>query len=886
MTLRASSAAFLAGAASLPLDPPLGLPMIGFIRQAQGAAGYGELPLEASAVAFECDGLRAVVCGVDIIGIAAPEVDALIERVAEATGARPDAVLLNWSHTHLAPTGGQLHGALLGELDERSQAAVDEFAAAIQDTIVAVCALAAERLEPAAVIWGQGEVDLAVNRRERTDGETILGWNPGELVDNQVTTLQARRPDESVIATVVGYGCHPVTTGHDMFIYSADYPGALRSVVRGVTGGECVFLQGAAGNVLPRMSFLESEDEARRFGTVLALASLASVAEGYASPVELFTEPAASATRYTLYRVRPLDGAPPSLRAARETVQIPLTPPPSVDEIREILGESERDLAEARAGGDPGRIKVAFYHAEWARRLEAKVHAGTVPRSVPAQVNALRIGDGVIATGPGETFTEYGIAFKQRSPGRPSMYAGYTNGIVGYLPTAAEYPYGGYEAGFGIKSFGLPSLPDPSTERLLVETAVRLAEQLFPDAAPCPESRRLDGVRPTAGLGAGAPPASVAATAGGLVVKKARIGIIGAGFWASTHYLPLYSSHPDVEVVGVVRKDDDGLEEFKRTFGLEVATSSVDELLRHDLDAVVVSSPHSLHREHAVAALASGAHVLVEKPMTVHLADARAIQAAADLHGRVATVAHGWNYSRLATWAHEVIAGGELGRITSVTGYMASCLTELFSGARGMASRTSAASRSRPRAPRGRRRARAAGYLYGQLSHLLGLALWLLPNEPEETFARARLLDNGVDLDVQVSVEFGDGLIGSFSGHGHQPWVMRHACDLRIAGENGVLALDFERERAQVLLQGDREPRRGADIAARAPAGRRRGHVRVHGARAPPDRRLPRAGDARPGTGRRRGPLGRGHGERLALDRDRSAGRDLRARRAGEVMPR
>ena len=56
--------------------------MIGFIRQHQGAEAYGELPLEVSAVAFRCNGLTAVVCGVDIIGIASPEIDALTERVA------------------------------------------------------------------------------------------------------------------------------------------------------------------------------------------------------------------------------------------------------------------------------------------------------------------------------------------------------------------------------------------------------------------------------------------------------------------------------------------------------------------------------------------------------------------------------------------------------------------------------------------------------------------------------------------------------------------------------------------------------------------------------------------------------------------------------------
>ena len=461
--------------------------MIGFIRQRQGATGYGELPLEASAVAFESDGLLALVCGIDIIGIASPEVDALIERIAAATGARSDAVLLNWSHTHLAPTGGRLHGALMGDLTVEEEAVVTEFAATIQDTIVATCVRAVERLEPAGVIWGQAEVDLAVNRRERVDGETILGWNPVELVDNQVTTIQVRRPDESVLATVVSFGCHPVTTGHDMFVYSADFPGAMRDVVRNVTGGEAVFLQGAAGNVLPRLSFLGTEDEARRVGTAIALTALASVAEGYAAPTDLVTEPAASATKYALYRTRRRESPPPVLAAAQAVVEIPLMPLPSLESLGELRKEHEADLKAARASGDNGRIKVAYYHAEWARRRESEIRDGTAATSVRALVNALRIGDGVIGTGPGETFTEYGISFKLRAPKKPSVYAGYTNGLVGYLPTANEYQYGGYEAGFGIKSFGLPSLPEPSVERMLVETAVRLAEELFPEVSPQPE---------------------------------------------------------------------------------------------------------------------------------------------------------------------------------------------------------------------------------------------------------------------------------------------------------------------------------------------------------------------------------------------------------------
>ena len=169
------------------------------------------------AIALERGDTRVILCGVDIVGIDAPEIGPLIARVAAATGAAPEGILLNWSHTHLAPTGGRLHGAIFGELDDDAQFAVDAFARVIQDKIVSVAQLAVERLEPARVVWGQGVADVAVNRRERTpdglNGGSILGWNPDELVDIEVTTLQARRPDESVIATLVGYGCHPVTTG-------------------------------------------------------------------------------------------------------------------------------------------------------------------------------------------------------------------------------------------------------------------------------------------------------------------------------------------------------------------------------------------------------------------------------------------------------------------------------------------------------------------------------------------------------------------------------------------------------------------------------------------------------------------------------------------------
>ena len=262
----------LVGAARHSLEPPLDLPLVGFVRQTHDATGYGRFGLETTAIAIEQDGRRAVICGVDIVGIDEPEITALLDRVAEATGTAPEAILLNWNHTHLAPVGGAWGGECAGPPDPERDARIRRFADVVQDKVVSVCRLAFEKLEPARPVWGVGCAEVAVNRRERTsEGETILGWNPDGLVDDQVTSVQFRRPDESVVATAIGFGCHPVTTGYDMLVYSADFPGPLRDLVRRTTGGEVVYLQGAGGNVLPRVAFTDSEDEAEAMGERLAM---------------------------------------------------------------------------------------------------------------------------------------------------------------------------------------------------------------------------------------------------------------------------------------------------------------------------------------------------------------------------------------------------------------------------------------------------------------------------------------------------------------------------------------------------------------------------------------------------------------------------------------
>jgi hypothetical protein len=462
--------------------------MPGFVRSQAGASRYG-LALEATMLVLDDgDQGRVVLCGVDTIGIPAPEVDELRARVADAAGADPDAVLLNWNHTHRSPpacpTFLRCSGLLAADLEDDPR--FEAYWRLLSDRLVGAARQAAAGLEPAAVVWGTGEVDVSVNRRERApDGEIVHGWRLDGLLDRQVVSLQARRRDDTVIGTLVCFGCHTVSVGMDFPGYSADYPGALRTELRRFTGGECVFFQGAGGNVLPQVAFLETEHEAHRIGSLLAVEALHCLAGRPAWPRRLVRRFDGSLIPMLLVRFEDLAEADVVVSAAAEVLRFPMLELPTASELEALAADYEGRADEAtRRGAGNAELFGLLYHAKWARRRLALMATTDVEPWLAGPVHAVRVGDGMIATGPGEVFTEIGMAVKQRAPGRPTAYAGYTNGALGYFPTAAAYDEGGYEPTISNRSYGQAAPMAPACERMLVETAVRLGERLFPERPP------------------------------------------------------------------------------------------------------------------------------------------------------------------------------------------------------------------------------------------------------------------------------------------------------------------------------------------------------------------------------------------------------------------
>ena len=129
------------------------------------------------------------------------------------------------------------------------------------------------------------------------------------------------------------------------------------------------------------------------------------------------------------------------------------------------------------------------------------------------------------------------------------------------------------------------------------------------------------------------------------MTRKARIGVIGAGWWAAVNHLPVLKANADCQVVAVNRLGAEELAELQRKFEVPLGFEDYRAMLdRVPMDGVVISSPHLLHHEHSIAALDKGCHLLVEKPLTRRSSVLSNLVAKAAAAGKEVIVPYGWNF--------------------------------------------------------------------------------------------------------------------------------------------------------------------------------------------------------------------------------------------------
>ena len=245
-----------------------------------------------------------------------------------------------------------------------------------------------------------------------------------------------------------------------------------------------VFLQGAAGDALPLEAFRDDDGAlvaADVFGERLALEAAHAIADADPWPVEFDRSDWGSVTPISLYRRRVADDPPAQpLRTARRIVSLPLLDLPSVADLERELAERKADLA---ARGAAGETRVTMnpirYHISWLETTLAQEAAGGRPTAVDGEIWAARIGDCAIVGAPGEIFGAIGTAVRAASPAPVTIFAGYSQGSLGYVATPDEYPHGGYEPAISHRGYGQPAPFSPEVAGIIERTALELLQELF-----------------------------------------------------------------------------------------------------------------------------------------------------------------------------------------------------------------------------------------------------------------------------------------------------------------------------------------------------------------------------------------------------------------------
>ena len=295
------------------------------------------------------------------------------------------------------------------------------------ETVCATVKRALGKAAPAVLTWHSGHCNLANNRDlidERPGKSAILcGFNPGGEADDTLLVGRVTNLDETVIATIVNYACHPTTLAWDNELVSPDYVGAMRETIeRETAGAPAMFLQGASGDLAPRYQYVGDTRVADANGRQLGFAALAVLADMEPPATEfLFDDVVQSGAPLAVWQ-RVSTPCPSTLRSTTAVVDAPLKDWPAAATLDEqYRSETDRALQE--------RLR---------RQRDIRRDLGDGKRyALPLWV--WQVGDTVIAATVVEAYSVLQQELRRRFPDNSVVVIGLANGLVGYAPPAALY---------------------------------------------------------------------------------------------------------------------------------------------------------------------------------------------------------------------------------------------------------------------------------------------------------------------------------------------------------------------------------------------------------------------------------------------------------------
>lgn len=433
---------WLAGAAKRSLEIPAGVHLSGFVGREQPATSVLD-QVYVRALALGNGSVEAIIVSCDVLGFEVPDARRIRQAVSRRLGISPTAVLLAATHTHAGPATQALRRC--GKVEEG-------WLTYLQGVIEDVATAAVADARAARIAGGVGTAHLAVNRR-----------NPAGPLDPAVGAWRIEGLDGRPVAILCHFACHPVVLGRSNRLVSADYPGrTVRALERLQGGGVALFLNGAAGDVNP--------------APVLGVGSPGASAgsPGSSQAIDDMGGKLARVAWEAALRAPWQPAAP--IRSRQTTIALPLTIDPEV--LRREIGvvrAASQDPSSV-ASNDFASHEVRLAMQEWADQTEQELQTDSLPRTLSMDLQAIAVGPWKWVAVPAEVFVQTALDLKRLDLKCFTYLVGYANGNVGYIPTAAEYPRGGYEVAVAHRYYGYPAAVTVEAEGLLAQELAHLVQ--------------------------------------------------------------------------------------------------------------------------------------------------------------------------------------------------------------------------------------------------------------------------------------------------------------------------------------------------------------------------------------------------------------------------
>ena len=277
-------------------------------------------------------------------------------------------------------------------------------------------------------------------------------------------------------------------------------------------------------------------------------------------------------------------------------------------------------------------------------------------------------------------------------------------------------------------------------------------------------------------------------------MNKVGIGIIGAGWWATSAHIPAVKSHPAAELVAVQSRETAKAKRIARDFGARHACTRLEEILAlKNLDAVIVASTPNVHHAQAKAALEHGLHVLIEKPMTFTADEAHELVELAAQKKLQLLISCPWHFTAHGIEARRLIDSGALGEIKMISVLMTNPIDKLLRGINTTPTHGEENVYIEPRKGSYSDPAIAGGgQIYCQVSHAAAYLAFLTGLRAAEVFARFDRDGSRNDIYNALTITLENGALVNLASTAASPLSERNY-EVRVFGSRAILQLELWR---------------------------------------------------------------------------------------------